>query len=106
MRGPIDLEHNFRASFENMCCGEDRKSAACSRALRLILEIETALESGKGIDANVSGYWREVYSVAMYDGWPYWKPMPAVCVSGTLGPEYHFFYDLLDVRQRKSGEAR
>ncbi len=39
-------------------------------------------------------YWRDVYCVGMYDGWPFWKPTPAVLRSGVLGPEVTFFYNL------------
>lgn len=28
---------------------------------------------------------REVYKICMYDGWPYWKPMPALLVSSPMG---------------------
>lgn len=34
---------------------------------------------------------RMILDVAMYDGWPYWTPRPAVHVIGVLGPEWHFF---------------
>ena len=28
---------------------------------------------------------REIYAVCMYDGWPYWKPTPALLVQSPLG---------------------
>lgn len=34
---------------------------------------------------------REIYAVAMYDGWPYWKPMPAIHRAGPIGSEWDFF---------------
>jgi hypothetical protein len=35
---------------------------------------------------------REIIAVCMYDGWPYWKPMPAVCYVGPLNSaEWQFF---------------
>jgi hypothetical protein len=36
----------------------------------------------------------------MYDGWPYWKPTPAILTSGPLGSEWHFFYDIVGVEKR------
>lgn len=36
-------------------------------------------------------YDRVIYAVAMYDGWPYWTPRPAVYHAGVLGPEWSFF---------------
>lgn len=49
-------------------------------------------------------YTRKVYAVRMYDGWPYWKPTPAVLREGALGPEWDFFnsYGFRGVR-RKDG---
>lgn len=34
---------------------------------------------------------RPIFSVAMYDGWPYWTPRPAIQFCGPLGPEWTFF---------------
>ena len=44
--------------------------------------------------------WGDVLAVRMYDGWPYWQPMPAVLKKGTLGPEWNFF-DTLDIRRKR-----
>ena len=35
---------------------------------------------------------REIIAICMYDGWPYWKPRPAICYVGPLNcAEWHFF---------------
>lgn len=35
---------------------------------------------------------REIVSICMYDGWPYWKPTPAVCYIGPMNsPEWAHF---------------
>lgn len=35
---------------------------------------------------------REILAICMYDGWPYWKPTPAVNYVGPLGwSEWNFF---------------
>lgn len=34
---------------------------------------------------------RQVIRLCMYDGWPYWRPMPAVFHESTFGPKYTFF---------------
>lgn len=37
-------------------------------------------------------YHRQIISICMYDGWPYWTPRPAVCFIGPLNsPEWAFF---------------
>jgi hypothetical protein len=53
----------------------------------------------KGLPLLVDhGYLHRLLEVGMYDGWPYWKPTPAFCYYGTLGPEWRFFTDLLDYK--------
>lgn len=32
-----------------------------------------------------------IYAIGMYDGWPYWKPTPAMLVAGPIGSEWKFF---------------
>jgi hypothetical protein len=34
---------------------------------------------------------REVFKLRMYDGWPYWKPTPAIYRESPLGGEWTFF---------------
>jgi hypothetical protein len=34
---------------------------------------------------------KTIYRICMYDGWPYWKPTPAIQYQGPLGPEWTFF---------------
>lgn len=52
----------------------------------------------EGGQVLIRDHWRDVYEVGMYDGWPYWAPMPAVRRSGPLGPEISFWYDIEGVR--------
>lgn len=40
---------------------------------------------------NGSLHANRIYAIAMYDGWPYWTPRPAIQFEGPLGPEWHFF---------------
>ena len=48
-------------------------------------------EAAKDVDAfTFNG--REIVYIGMYDGWPYWKPMPAVGLIGPLNSlEWTFF---------------
>ena len=34
---------------------------------------------------------RTIIAMCMYDGWPYWKPTPAVRFVGPIGCEWAFF---------------
>lgn len=40
--------------------------------------------------------WKEVLDVGMYDGWPFWRPTPAILISHWAGGEHHFFYSICD----------
>jgi hypothetical protein len=42
--------------------------------------------------------WKSVIRVGMYDGWPYWRPGPAVLIDGTLGPEWIWANSLAEIR--------
>jgi hypothetical protein len=52
---------------------------------------------------------REILTICMYDGWPYWKPMPAVCYVGPLNSAEWSFFNSYGVNQRsvqrRSGPA-
>jgi hypothetical protein len=49
--------------------------------------------------------YHRVFKVCMYDGWPYWRPGPAVLVEGTLGPEWIWFNSLVDARRIEAKAA-
>lgn len=40
-----------------------------------------------------SEYRRQIISICMYDGWPYWTPRPAVCFIGPLNSAEWSFFD-------------
>lgn len=44
--------------------------------------------------------WRRVIRVGMYDGWPYWKPGPALLVSGMFGSEWYWAGSLTGAARR------
>lgn len=97
--GPVDWSYNFRQHFDSMGSPESVKDEYCKRAMGLLRQIEAEPEAYVVFLSH--GYVeRSVYSVGMYDGWPYWKPTPALLTSGTLCPEWHFFYDLQSIRKR------
>lgn len=102
MLGPVDYEYNFRQHFESMGCSAERRDEACSRAVELLRQVEAGAEAGIRVSLAHSHVWKDVYSVGMYDGWPFWKPTPALLCSGTLGAEWHFFYDLQEVKLKET----
>jgi hypothetical protein len=97
--GPVDWDYNFRQHFDTWGCSEEQRDGYCKRAVQMLREVAAEPEAFKISLSN--GYVeRTVYAVGMYDGWPYWKPTPALMTSGTLGPEWHFFYDLQRVERK------
>ena len=52
---------------------------------------EAEKEPDKYLLENGGWLHRRIYQICMYDGWPYWKPTPAICFEGPLGPEWAFF---------------
>lgn len=43
--------------------------------------------------------WGKVLQVGMYDGWPYWRPVPSVLIQGTLGSSWHSFLSITDIEK-------
>lgn len=63
--------------------------------------VQSKINDLKRIEANI-GHNVDVYvrihsnylpvvDVAMWDGWPYWRPVPSVCVRTWAGIEWHSF---------------
>jgi hypothetical protein len=94
--GPIDYTHDFLQYFQGYCSGPEYKQERCDKCVSILRQIEPEPHLW---EVNVRGYWHPLYSVGMYDGWPFWKPTPAMLTGGVLCAEHHFFYDLLGCRK-------
>jgi hypothetical protein len=46
--------------------------------------------------------WGDVLRVVMYDGWPYWRPMPTVVTLHWHGVSYNAFNAISEVRRSES----
>lgn len=97
--GPIDWEYNFRQHFDRMGCSEERKAEECRACVDCLRKLEAEPDRYRVRLAHGTVE-REVYRVGMYDGWPYWKPTPAILTSGTLSPEVRFFQDVIALHPR------
>jgi hypothetical protein len=40
----------------------------------------------------------------MYDGWPFWRPVPSVLIAGPFGAEWHWFGAISEIRQLQQTE--
>ena len=105
--GEIDYAYDFSKHFLSYCCSDEHKAEMCKRHLQLLKEVDEEYKQGKRISVNMDGYWKELYDIGMYDGWPYWKPVPALFTSSPLGGgEWHFFYNLEDWKESVTAGAR
>jgi hypothetical protein len=106
--GPIDWNYQFRPHFDNMGTSEAGKDAACELAKRRLKIIEEMFLGMEDIRAtNYGGSPRcgiyKVIDVGMYDGWPWWRPVPSVLVHTYLGSEWYTFCRITDIYR---GEER
>lgn len=104
--GDVDWSYNFRSHFDGLCSTDERRDEACTKAVEVLRDIESDLRAGKHIVATTDGGWPRcgwgrVIDVGMYDGWPFWKPVPSVLTSGPLGPSWHSFYMITGVEIRQ-----
>lgn len=97
--GDVDWSYDFRSHFGNH--GPDVADKRCKEAKDRLRAIEAAFRAGEPVEATTDGGWPRcgwgvVLDVGMYDGWPYWKPVPSVYTRGPLGGEWHSFVSLSD----------
>jgi hypothetical protein len=97
--GPIDWDS---PEFEKL--GGGRGSAK-------FREMAEAHAAGKRVEVTTDGGWprvgwHELIRCEMYDGWPFWRPVPSFQSMGPLGPEWHPFYAVTDWAERKPAAVR
>lgn len=103
--GPIDWSYDFLSHFASYCTSDERRADLCARSIEQLRTVEERFKAGKKTLATTDGGWprfgwHEVVDVGMYDGWPYWKPVPSVMTRGPLGGEWHAFSFITDIDTR------
>ena len=83
--GPIDWNHDFWQHFNCYGSSNDTKREIMERAIENLFAVEHKFRLGKLLVVREGDYWHDLLDVGMYDGWPYWKPMPAILIRGPLG---------------------
>ena len=99
--GPIDWTFDFK-SFDATTQDHRIESAAELRKMEVAFNEK---ESGDVIMAHMSVTQTssEVLAIGMYDGWPFWRPIPSFAVLSPLGGgEWHPFYYLSTFRKMKA----
>jgi hypothetical protein len=87
--GPIDWSYDFEShSWNNGGCTNPKR---IEQAVKDLWEIECALKAKKTVFVRMFGWSYKVLAIGMYDGWPYWRPVPSIGTRTTLGIEWHSF---------------
>lgn len=100
--GPVDWSYDF-ASHDR-----DHGGGMKPEYVRECVEYLRQLGDGKGWQATTYGgwprcCWGDVIHVGMYDGWPYWRPVPSVLLTTPLGPhEWASFCSITDIRRKEA----
>ena len=100
--GPVDWDFDFASIGSGM---QDKYYQEKIAQLR-------RLENGKSYEATTDTGsprvgWGKVLEVGMYDGWPFWRPVPSVLIDGWNGASWHWFGSVTEIREMNvQAEAR
>ncbi len=96
--GPIDWAYDFRQHFNNYCGSDAQRDKYCADAVDKLRRLTSGGEWMATTDGGWPRFgWGKVLEVGMYDGWPWWRPVPSVCIDGPLGGEWHGFYSVTGI---------
>lgn len=97
--GPVDWSYNFRQHFDNYCTSDEGKDDACAKDVERLRKIVESPD--EWLVTTYGGWprcgWGNVVAVGMYDGWPYWRPVPSVAFRTTLGVEWTAFSGITNI---------
>lgn len=93
--GPVDWTFDFEADSKGL---HPEFAKNCLAWFRQIAEAPDQWEATTDGGWPRCG-WGRVLEVGMYDGWPYWRPVPSFLLAGTLGPSWHSWSMLSDARR-------
>ena len=91
--GPIDWRYDFESHGWNHDGGTNPKCV--QQAIVALWQVDA--HNGRG-EVELYQCWHSVICYGMYDGWPYWRPVPSVCVATPFGAEWHSFLALRGFR--------
>jgi len=102
--GPIDWNFDFREHYKDIypagCNGEEAHERMFQCAMTILRMIEK--DPDKYEATTYGGWprcgWGSIAHIGMYDGWPYWKPVPSVFITSWLVGEWHTFHCITDIR--------
>lgn len=84
----IDWSFDFSQGFASYCTTQEKKDGMRDECVAFLKTMKS------GDRFMMSGQFEKVaVTVGMYDGWPFWKPTPAVSYVGPLGTIEYAFYN-------------
>ena len=96
--GSIDWNYDFVSHFDG-CSSKEYQEKCCQR---FIEKLKQLTDGQKWMATTDGGWprcgWGDIVEVGMYDGWPYWKPVPSVAILGSYGVEWHSFNMITDIK--------
>jgi hypothetical protein len=109
--GPIDWTYDFRSHFNSYATSDAERDRFCAESVGWLRRIEHDFLAGIPIRVtNYGGSPRcglyRVIAVGMYDGWPWWRPVPSVQVQTHMGSDWYGFYSITDIFPGESGLER
>lgn len=104
--GPIDWSYDFRSHFDSYGSGEEFRDEACRTAIRQLREASEGIARGEKWEACCYDHWHEILDIGMYDGWPFWRPVPSMGLYTFLGVEWHNFSSIRGVRQNTTENTK
>ena len=97
--GPIDWDYNYAQDFDSCPAYNRARSMQRSLAILRLLEAEPSKYEATTYGGWPRCCWGEILAIGMYDGWPYWRPVPSVMLSSLIGGgEWHSFCSITDIR--------
>jgi hypothetical protein len=97
--GPVDWNYDFHQHAWDHKAGRGGiNPETVTRGVNLLLQLTDGRRWQATTDGGIPrcGY-GAVLEVGMYDGWPYWKPVPSVLINGFLGASWHPCWALTDI---------
>ena len=96
--GNIDWDYDFKQHLTNGSKPEER--LAKQIAILRMIEAETDKYQATDYGGWPRCGWSDILQVGMYDGWPYWKPVPSVMLRSpvTRTGWWHSFCSIVDIR--------
>ena len=101
--GLVDWDFDFKEFYKDIynCGTPEQHEKMFQRSLTILKLLE---QNPDKYEATTYGGWPRcgwgsILHVGMYDGWPYWKPVPSVCIQSWTGMgEWCTFHNISDIR--------